>query len=83
MVKLRQAKLCFITGCFLMTFKMIINNSFLFIKLNYSTIFAFCYQGYQQKNWEQQIVRNCKLDIYFKNDFNLSVMNVIELNFLN
>ena len=34
-------------------------------------------------NWEQQIARNGKLNIYFKNNFNLLVMKVTQLNFLN
>ena len=33
-------------------------------------------------NWEQQIASKDKLNIYFKNNFNLLVMNVTQLNFL-
>ena len=33
-------------------------------------------------NWEQQIARDGKLNIYFKNNFILLVMNVTQLNFL-
>ena len=34
-------------------------------------------------NWERQIARNGKLNIHFKNNFDLLVMNVTQLNFLN
>ena len=37
---------------------------------------------YQKGKWERQIPRDCKLNIYFKNNFNLLVMNVTQLNFL-
>ena len=32
--------------------------------------------------WERQIARNGKLNIYFKDNFDLLVMNVTQLNFL-
>ena len=32
--------------------------------------------------WERQIAWNGKLNIYFKNNYNLLVMNVTKLNFL-
>ena len=34
-------------------------------------------------NWEQQIARDRKLNIYFKNNFNILVMKVTQLSFLN
>ena len=34
-------------------------------------------------NWEWQIAGDGELNIYFKNNFNLFVMNVTQLNFLN
>ena len=33
-------------------------------------------------NWKRQIARNGKLNIYFKNNFKLLVINVTQLNFL-
>ena len=43
--KLRIARLCFIVGCFIKSFKMIINLFFLFPKLICNAVFAFCYQN--------------------------------------
>ena len=70
--KLRKVGLCFITSCFIKPFKMINLFWLLFLKLIRSAVFAFWYQEY----------RKGKLNIYFKNNFNLLVMNVIQLNFL-
>ena len=39
--KLRKVELCFMTGCFIKPFNMIINHFFLFGKLTRSPIFAF------------------------------------------
>ena len=61
--KLRKVGHCFITGCFIKPFQMIINH-FLFI-------------------FHAQIARDGKLNINFKNNFNVLVMNVTQLNFLN
>ena len=36
----------------------------------------------KKRNWERQIARNGKLNIYFKNNFNLLVMNETQLKFL-
>ena len=80
--ELRKAGLCFIAGCFIKPFKIII-NFFLFLKLICSVIFAFWYQGYQKKKLWRQIARNGKLNTYFKNNFNVLVMNVTQLHFLN
>ena len=81
--KLRKVRLCFITGCFINPFKMIINHFF-----NFSSSFAVQFQLFdvrdiKRANWEQQITRNGKLNIFFKNNTNLLVMNVTQLNFLN
>ena len=69
-------------GCFIKPFKMIINLFF-----NFSSSFAaqfslFDIRNIKRGNWEQQIARDGKLNIYFKNNFNLLVMNVTQLNFL-
>ena len=89
--KLRKVGLCFVTGCFIKPLQMIINHFFLFLKLIRSAIFAFWYQGYWERqlargnwergNWERQLARDGKLNICFKNNLNLSVMNVTQLNF--
>ena len=80
--KLRKAGLCFITGCFIKHFKMII------ISFYFSSSFAvqftlFDIRDIKRGNWERQIARNGKLNIYFKNNFNLLVMNISQLIFLN
>ena len=36
----------------------------------------------KRRNWEWQIARNGKLNIYFKNYFNYLVTNITQLNFL-
>ena len=36
----------------------------------------------KRRNWERQIARNGKLNIYFKNNFNFLVMNETQLKFL-
>ena len=61
---------------------MIINNFLLFLKLIHSAIFNFDIKDIKRGNWERQIARDGKLNIYFKNNFNLLVMNVTQLNFL-
>ena len=50
--------------------KFIKKNFFSFFKLICSAIMAFCYRGIKRRNWEQQIGRNEKLNIHFKNNFN-------------
>ena len=57
---------------------MIIN---FFISQAHSPLFES--RDIKRRNWERQIARNGKLDVYFKNNFNLLVMNVTQLNFLN
>ena len=81
--KLRKVRLCFITGCFIKPFKMIITHVF----FNFSSSFAaqlwlFDIRDVKRGNWKPQIARNGKLNIYFKNNFNLLVMSVQQLNFL-
>ena len=75
--KLRKAGLCVTTGCFIKPFKMII-NLFFFSSLFTAQLWLFDQKG----NWEQQITRTGKLNIYFRNNFNLLVMNVTQLSFL-
>ena len=67
--RLRKVGLCFITGCFMKSFNMIINN-FLFRKLIHSPIFAFWYQNdarnIKRGSRERQIARNGKLQYLFQ-----------------
>ena len=67
--KLRKAGLCFITGYFIQSFNMIINN-FLFRKLTCSPNFAFWYQddprNIKRGSREPQIARNGKLQYSFR-----------------
>ena len=81
--KLRKVRLCFLTGSFIKPFQMIINHCFLFFKLIRSGIFSFNIRDIKRRNWKWQIARGGKLNIYLKNNFNLLVMNVTELNLLN
>ena len=66
---LRKNGLCFITDCFIKSFKITI-ILFLFRKLINSGIFAFCYQNdaikIKRGNWERQIARNGKLHHLFQ-----------------
>ena len=68
--KLRKVGLCFITGCFIKSFNMIINHFFCFRKLMRSLIFAFGYQddarNIKRGSREQQIARNGKLQYLFQ-----------------
>ena len=79
--KLRKVGLCFITGCFMKPFQMIINHFFYFSSSFTAQFLLFDIRDIKRENWEQQIARDCKLNIYFKNNFILLVM--ITLNFLN
>ena len=45
--------------------------------------FLFDIRDIKKGNWELQIAENGKLNIYFKNNSNLLVTNVTQLNFLN
>ena len=54
-------------------------------KCSFSSSFAapfslFDIGDIKRRNWERQIARNGKLSFYFKNNFNLLVMNVTQLN---
>ena len=60
---------------------MIINLYFLLLKVILSAI-IFDIRDIKWGNWEQQIDRNGKLNIYLENNFNLLVMNVTQLNVL-
>ena len=81
--KLKKVRLCFITGSFIKPFKMIINH-FFYLSTSFAAQFSlFDFRHIKRGNWKRQITRNDKLNIYFKNSFNLLVMNVTQLNFLN
>ena len=84
--KLKKVGLCFTTDCFIKPFKMIINHIYTYI-FHFSSSFAaqlwlFDISDIKRGNWKQQIARNRKLNICFKNNFNLLVMSVSQLNFL-
>ena len=75
--KLRKVGLCFKTGCFIKPLNMISNHFFHFSSSFAAQSWLFDKRG----NWERQIARNGKLNICFKNNFNLLVMSVLQLNF--
>ena len=81
---MRKGKLsCFITGCFIKPFKIAINHFFYFSRSFAAQFFFFDIPDIKRGNWERQVARGGKLNIYFKNNLNLLVMNVIQLIFLN
>ena len=61
---------------------MIINNFFYFSSSFAAQLWLFDIRDIKRGNWERQIARNDKSNIYFKNNFKLSVMNETQLNFL-
>ena len=82
--KLRKVGFCFIIGCFIKSFKMIINLFFFYFSSSFvaqSSLFDI--RDIKRGNWEQQIARNGKLNIHFKNNFRFLLMNVTQLNCLN
>ena len=82
--KLRKFGLCFITGCFIKPFQMIINLFFFFFYFSgsFGTQFSlFNIRDIKRGNGERQIARDGKLNTYFKNNFNLVVMNVTQLRY--
>ena len=63
---------------------MIVNQFFKNFSSSFAAQFSFFHiRDIKKGNWERQIARDGKLNIYFKNSFNLLVMNVTLLNFLN
>ena len=81
--KLRKVGLCFITGCFIKPFQIIINRFFYFSSSFTAQFLLFDIRDIKRGGWEGQIARDGKSNIYFKNNLNLLVMNVTQLNFLN
>ena len=80
--KLRKVELCFISGCFIKPFKMIINH-FLYFSSSFAAQFWFFdIRNIKRGNWERQVARNSKLNIFFKHDVNLLIMNATQFNFL-
>ena len=60
------------------------NHFFFYFSSSFAAQFSlFDIRDIKRRNWERQIARNGKLSIYFKNNFNLLVMNITQLNFLN
>ena len=67
--KLRKVGLCVVSCYFSSSFAV--------------QFWLFDIRDFQRGNWERQIARNGKLNIYLKINYNLLVMNVTQLNFLN
>ena len=62
---------------------MIIDQVFYFSSSFAVQFSLFDISDMKRGNWEREIDINGKLNTYFENNFNLLVMNVIQLNFLN
>ena len=77
--KLRKAGDCFLTGCFIKPFKIIINHLFLFYQAHSQCSFL---RDIKRGIWEREIARNGKSDIYFKTNSNILVMKLTQVNFL-
>ena len=80
--KLKKVVLCFITSCFIKLFRMIINHFFYFSSSFAAKFLLFDIRDIKRGNWDRKIARDGKLKIYFKNNFNLLVMNVAQFNIL-
>ena len=81
--KLRKVGLCFITGCFIKPFQIIINRFFYFSSSFTAQFLLFDISDFKRGGWERQIGRDGELNIYFKNNFDLLAINVTQLNILN
>ena len=75
---LRKVGFCFITGCFIKPFKMVINHFFYFSSSFAAEILLFDVRDIKRGNGKPQIDRNGKLDIYFKNNLDFLVINVTQ-----
>ena len=68
--KVRKAGLCFITGCFLKHFKILINRFFFISQAHRNQFLLFDVRMTQKiskvGNWERQIARNGKLQYLFQ-----------------
>ena len=65
-------------------FQMIINHFFFISQARSQQNFCILISGISKRgNWEQQLARDDRLNIYFKNTFILLEMNVTQSNFLN
>ena len=94
--KLGKVGLSFITGCFINPFKIIIifssialfgHKIFVFFrKLVRSAFFTFWYQDDAKKSEMKiengELLGNANYNICFKNNLNLLIMNVTQINFL-
>ena len=84
--KLRKAALCFITGCFIKFFNMIINHFFCFTSSFPAQFLLFDIRMTQEVskgeagNGKELGMAND--NIYFKNNFNRFVMKITHTNFL-
>ena len=83
--RLRKVRLGFISGCFITSFNMIINQFLLFCKLIRSPIFAFWYQddarNIKRESRKRQIAKNGKSQYLFQKYFNRLVINITQTNF--
>ena len=57
---------------------MIINHFFYFSRSFAAQFLLFDIRDIKRGNWEQQIARDGKLNTYFKNNFNLLLINVTQ-----
>ena len=81
--ELEKVGLYFIKGSFIKPFKIEI-NPFFYSSSPFAAPFPlFGIKDIKRGNWEQQIARDGKLNIYFKKNFSLLVMKVTRLKFLN
>ena len=81
--KLKKFGLCFMKDCFMKPFQMVI-NCFLYFPRSFAAQFSLFYvRDIKKENWQQHVTREGKLNIYFKGNFILLVMNITQLNFLN
>ena len=67
---------CFITGCFIKPFQIIINHFFYFSSSLAGHYLLFDIRIIKRGNWEQQIARDGKLNTHFKSNINFLVMNL-------
>ena len=82
--RMRKFGLRFTTSYFLKPFQIIINHFFLFFSSSFIAQFSlFHIRDIKRGNWEREIARSGKINIYLKSNLNLLVINVTQLNFLN
>ena len=84
--KLRKVGLCFITGCFIKPFQMIITHFFYFSSSSFAAQFLLFDVRMTQEISKGEVGNGKQLgranfNIYFKNNFNRFVMDITQTNF--